>query len=87
MSISVEQLKQEVERLGTNGEVSCREISLRNVFRKNEVIYFSAYCYLKKQVKTFRADRVVLLEDLDNDMIFDKELDVFFAARLLSPSV
>lgn len=72
---------------GTKGEVSCREISLRNVFRKNEVIYFSAYCHLKKQVKTFRADRVIMLEDLDNDMIFDKELDVFFAARLLSPSV
>lgn len=68
---------------GTNGEVSCREINLRNVFRKNETIYFSAYCHLRKQVKTFRADRVVLLEDLDNDMIFDKDLDVFFAAKLL----
>ena len=68
----------------SSGSISCREINLRNVFRKGEVLYFSAYCHLRKQVKTFRTDRVIMLEDLDNDMIFDKDLDVFFAARLLA---
>jgi hypothetical protein len=54
---------------GTNGEVSCREINLRNVFRKNEIIYFSAYCHLRGKIKTFRVDRIILLEDLSNNMV------------------
>lgn len=68
----------------STGNITYREIVLKKIFRKGDVIYFTAYCYLRKSIKTFRVDRVLLLEDLDNGMVFDADLDVFFAAKLLA---
>lgn len=67
-----------------NGSVTSREIALKKVFRKGDVMYLSAYCRLRKSIKNFRVDRIITLEDLDNNMVFDTGFDVIFAVKFLA---
>lgn len=65
------------------GDVSVRTIDLKRVDRFENKIEFYAYCHQRKALRTFRADRVMRLEDLNSGMVFDEDIEVYFAGKLL----
>ncbi len=54
----------------SGGNISERDINVRNVTAKNGKLYVSAYCFKRKRVKQFVASSIVSLYDIERDKNF-----------------
>jgi len=67
----------EISYLDFNGEKStARRVNLKDLYELNNHYYLSCYCHLRKDHRTFRADRIWECTDLRTGVIYDDWHDI-----------
>ncbi len=52
-----------IDYANAEGELSTRVVAIRDVARRRGELYFVGYCYLARDKRTFRADRILSIRD------------------------
>lgn len=66
-----------IKYLDGNDEKTIRKIELRAITEQGRSRYFKAYCHLRKEMRTFRVDRIKGMIDLNTGEIFRTMKDFY----------